>query len=125
MQAKKTIVKLSYDVFGAQEVVENPLFSQTTKVCPEYGGGVGPKVAGLVDGNEEVFQLKGVELKVAWFGLVAKIGWVERVGRIPLQGSSVCMLRSLRERSQENENEYTQHATDTLHDCILHEALSI
>ena len=60
VQAKKTIVKLSYDVFGAQEVVEDPLFSQTTKVGPEYGSGVGSKVAGLVDSDEEVFELKGV-----------------------------------------------------------------
>lgn len=65
MQAEETVVKLSNNVFSAEEVVEQPPLPELSNVGTEYGRGVRPEAARLIDCYQQVFELKRLQLKVS------------------------------------------------------------
>lgn len=55
MKAKQTVIELTNDVLGGQEVVEHPLFSERPHIRTEDRRSVRPEVTWLVDSDQYVF----------------------------------------------------------------------
>lgn len=72
MQAEQTIVELAYNIFCAQEVIEQPSLPKETNVGAKYGGGVRSEIAWLIYCNEYIFELKTFKLEVTRMGAMSK-----------------------------------------------------
>lgn len=77
MQAEQTVIELSYNSLGLQQIVEQPLLPEGTNVRTKDGEGVRPETTRLVDGDEDVFKLERFELKVARLRNVSEGSGVE------------------------------------------------
>ena len=90
METKQAVVELADDAIRRQKVVEKPFLAELAKVSLEYRGCKRSELPRLVDRHEDIFELQGLEFKVAHVRFVTKQGGIQRFISIKMNEASVC-----------------------------------
>lgn len=89
VQTEQTVVKLSYNILRCDEVIEHPLLAECPYVGSKDGHRVRAEVARLVHGDEDILQLKRLQLECTGLSFLAKGGRVRGVFWIPMNVAAV------------------------------------
>jgi hypothetical protein len=91
VQTEQAVIKLPYDVFRTQKVVEEPLLPESSDVCTKNGGGIRPKIAWLIHGHKDVLELQRIYLKVALATNMTECSRVKWIFWVPENRATVCL----------------------------------